>query len=217
MGGSFQICLATWHYLEFLNFRCPTIIFSSLKMMGCIVQLKGFLSHMTWAMLLCIMPSSHFTTQCVDFQDNIRGYVWGGLLIGSWKNRLLVTDELVEFEEQPVEVQDFREITGHSRGIYKIYPNPIKKNQKMSTCNWLDLETLGSQPISSTSLNDFGMTRWKSKKVALDTCCYMASHACRCNEHDASFFYFTLHRMSSMVDWSLSGWRVEHKEILWVL
>ena len=36
------------------------------------------------------------------------------------KNRRFVTDEPVEFEKQPVEVGDFRRITGHSRGIDRI-------------------------------------------------------------------------------------------------
>ena len=43
----------------------------------------------------------------------------------------LVTDELVE-------VGDFRRVTNHFRGIFI-----IRKNRKMSTCNWLDLESLG--------------------------------------------------------------------------
>ena len=39
------------------------------------------------------------------------------------ENRQLVTNEPVEFEEQPVEVQDWRKITNYIRGIYRIYPN----------------------------------------------------------------------------------------------
>ena len=31
----------------------------------------------------------------------------------------------------------------------------MKKNQKMSTCNWLDLQTLGSQPIMPKNLLDY--------------------------------------------------------------
>ena len=46
-----------------------------------------------------------------------------------------------------VEVQDFGIITDPFRGMCGIYPNSSKKHHKMSTCNWLDLETLGSQPI----------------------------------------------------------------------
>ena len=38
------------------------------------------------------------------------------------ENRQLVTDEPVEFEEKPVEVQDCRKITDHFRGIYGLYP-----------------------------------------------------------------------------------------------
>ena len=63
------------------------------------------------------------------------------------ENRQLVTDDPVEFEKLPVEVQDCRKITDHFRGIYRIYLNLIKENRKMSTCNRLDLQTLGSQPI----------------------------------------------------------------------
>ena len=64
------------------------------------------------------------------------------------KNWQLVTNEPVEFEKQPVEVQDCRNITHLFRGFYRrIYPNLIKENRRMSTCNRLDLQTLGSQPI----------------------------------------------------------------------
>ena len=58
-------------------------------------------------------------------------------LIG--ENRQLVTNEPVEFEKEPVEVQDCRIITDHFRGIYRIYSNLIKENQRMSTYNLLDL------------------------------------------------------------------------------
>jgi hypothetical protein len=58
------------------------------------------------------------------------------------ENRQLVTNEPVKFEIKPVEVQDCRIITDHFRGISKIYPNLIKENRRMSTCNRLDLHTL---------------------------------------------------------------------------
>jgi hypothetical protein len=48
------------------------------------------------------------------------------------ENRELVTDE-------PVEVQDCKEIIDHLRGIYGIYFNLMKENRRMSTCNRLDL------------------------------------------------------------------------------
>ena len=41
----------------------------------------------------------------------------------SRENRQLVADELVEFEKQPVEVEDFRKFTDHFRGICTIYLN----------------------------------------------------------------------------------------------
>jgi hypothetical protein len=39
----------------------------------------------------------------------------------SGKNRRLVTDEPVEFEGKSVEVGDFRRITDHFRGIYRMH------------------------------------------------------------------------------------------------
>ena len=72
----------------------------------------------------------------------------------SGKSRRLVTDELVEFEKQPVEVQDCRKFTDHVRGIYRIYFNLIKENWRMSTCNRLNLQTLGSQVVMLKNLPD---------------------------------------------------------------
>ena len=45
------------------------------------------------------------------------------------ENRQLVKDEPVEFEKQPVEVQDCRIMTNHFRRIYRIYPN-LKQEKK---------------------------------------------------------------------------------------
>jgi hypothetical protein len=44
----------------------------------------------------------------------------------SGKNRQLVTNEPVEFGEEPVEVGDFRRISYHFEGIYGIYLKCIK-------------------------------------------------------------------------------------------
>ena len=68
------------------------------------------------------------------------------------ENRPLVADKPVEFEDGPVEVQDFRKITHHFREIYEIFLKLTKKHRKMWTCNQLDLETLGSRPILSKNL-----------------------------------------------------------------
>ena len=48
----------------------------------------------------------------------------------SGENRQLVTDEPVEFEKEPVEVQDCRKIKLPLilKGIYGIHPNLIKEN-----------------------------------------------------------------------------------------
>ena len=66
------------------------------------------------------------------------------MMIG--ENRQLVTKE-------PVEVQDFRQITDRFGGIYRIYPNIIKENRRMSTCDRLDLQTLGSRLIMPEHLS----------------------------------------------------------------
>jgi hypothetical protein len=63
------------------------------------------------------------------------------------ENRQLVTDE-------PVEVQDCRKFKDHCRGINRIYPTSIEENRRMSTCNRLDLQTLGSQLIMPKNLTD---------------------------------------------------------------
>ena len=39
------------------------------------------------------------------------------------ENRQLVTDEPVEFEKQPIEIQDFMRITDHSKKIMKYTSN----------------------------------------------------------------------------------------------
>ena len=49
--------------------------------------------------------------------------------------------------------KDCRKIADHFRGIYRrIYPNLIKEIRRMSTCNQLDLQTPGSQPIVPKNL-----------------------------------------------------------------
>ena len=47
------------------------------------------------------------------------------------KNWQLITNEPVEFEKWPVEVEDCRKITDNLRGIYRIYPNLIRKTGAM--------------------------------------------------------------------------------------
>ena len=98
-----------------------------------------------------IPPSIWLTSLQIRFRTPAQFGLWRPMI---GENRELVTDEPVEFEIEPVEVQDCREITDHFRGIYRIYPNLIKENRRMSTCNRLDLQTLGSQPLVSKNLPD---------------------------------------------------------------
>ena len=70
-------------------------------------------------------------------------------------NRPLVTDERVELEKQPFEAQYFRRITLHYRRIYRIHPIQQRKpERRITTCNRLDLETLGVWPIMPKNLSD---------------------------------------------------------------
>ena len=46
----------------------------------------------------------------------------------------------MSFDILLVEVQDFENFTDQFRGIYGIYLTLVKKNQKITTCNQLDLE-----------------------------------------------------------------------------
>ena len=39
----------------------------------------------------------------------------------------IITNEPVEFEKQPVEVEECRKITDHARGFHRIYPKLIKE------------------------------------------------------------------------------------------
>ena len=48
------------------------------------------------------------------------------------ENRQLVTDEPVELEKQSVEVKTVENLLIVFRGIYRIYPNLIKENQRLS-------------------------------------------------------------------------------------
>ena len=67
------------------------------------------------------------------------------------ENPQLVSYEPVEFEK-PVVVQDFTKFTEQFRGVYRWYLKLIKKNRKMSTCNRLDLGTLGCRPVMPKNL-----------------------------------------------------------------
>ena len=53
-----------------------------------------------------------------------------------------------------VKIQDCRKITDQFRGICRIYPNLIKGNRRLSTCNRLDLQTLGFQSAMPKNLPD---------------------------------------------------------------
>ena len=99
------------------------------------------------------------------------------------ENHQLVTDEPVEFQKPPVEVhQDCRKITDHCRGIYRIYyPNSIKGNRRMSTCNRLDLQTLGSQLHMPKNLPPITVSG--SYGVPAEASLFSSLHVCKCSFH----------------------------------
>jgi hypothetical protein len=64
--------------------------------------------------------------------------------------------------------KDFRKITYHLRGIWRIYLKLRKKKRTMSTCNQLDFETLGSQPIVPKNLPGY-CSKWGGSCVVLES------------------------------------------------
>ena len=72
------------------------------------------------------------------------------------ENRQLVTNEPVEFEKSPVEVQDCRKINDYFRGIYRIYPNLIKGKPED-----VGLANTRSQPVMPKNLPDHWSTTFK--------------------------------------------------------
>ena len=97
------------------------------------------------------------------------------------KNWQWVTIEPVEFEKWSVEVQDCMKITNYFRGIYEIYPNLMKENRRMSTCNRLDLQTLGSQPFMLKNLPNHWCKRLKHCPV------FDSSAACQAHLNPSPF------------------------------
>ena len=73
--------------------------------------------------------------------------IWQEPIAGLGKNRRLVIDEPVELEKWPVEVQDFRKSPIILEESVEYTSNEWQQqNRKMSTCNRLDLESLGFWP-----------------------------------------------------------------------
>ena len=149
----------------------------------------------------------HFHLQHSDFfstaippklvlSGSLNNLLWVVVMTG--ENRQLVTNE-------PVEVQDCRIITDHFRGICRIYLNLIKENQRMSTCNRLDLQTLGSQSVMPKNLPN----HWVVENSRAIWIMEMAA----CTYHQFSKFLQTnvwkepavSYKWTSWV-WGLAGW-----------
>ena len=85
---------------------------------------------------------AHFCLRPHGARAYCRGMLWVGfnLFRMNGEHRLLITYEPIKFERYRLRFKISCKITDHSRIIYKIYPNLIKKIRKVSTCNKLDLE-----------------------------------------------------------------------------
>ena len=99
------------------------------------------------------------------------------------ENRPLVTDELVELVNKPVQVQDFRKIINCFRGIHRMYFELMKRNHKMSTCNGLDLETLTSRPIMSQNFLRPKLGTQRRGSLLFYLCIYLFSGVCQLGRH----------------------------------
>ena len=84
------------------------------------------------------------------------------------KNRPLVTEDLVWIWKTIGRRSRIQEIANHFRRIYAIFLKSIKNNRKMSTCNQLELECLGSwskcQKISLDTVFHVGEFSWNFLK-----------------------------------------------------
>jgi hypothetical protein len=72
------------------------------------------------------------------YYNRVKAYTCGKAMIG--EDRQLVADDRLKFRTA-------EKLLIILRGIYRIYPNLTKENRRMSTCNRLNLQTLGSQPV----------------------------------------------------------------------
>ena len=88
------------------------------------ILLQGFLLDELEVCLYMVPPFSWVLGSCTSLR------LWSRAK--NKENWLLVTDEPVEFEKKPVEVQGFKRTTHHSRGVYGTYPNSTKEDWKMS-------------------------------------------------------------------------------------
>ena len=107
-------------------------------------NIEKMLTHFSWRNL----PKVDFFWPHVVFNLTMEwnppplvSYKWGKVEVNllNGKNRTLITDEPVEFEKYLVQEQDFRKLTNHLGGIYGIYLKWMKKTQKITKYNWLDL------------------------------------------------------------------------------
>ena len=82
--------------------------------------------------------------------------------IATWLVQQLGPDQ---WSLRPVKFKTSRELPIIFRGIYRINPNSIKEKRRMSTCDQLELQTLGSQLIMPKTLPD----HWSGRGLPWDT------------------------------------------------
>ena len=96
--------------------------------------------------------SAIFEGRRITLEIRATSHLWLGRA-GSWLqiNRLSLRNNRLKFKTAgnlPINLEEF----------YRIYPNLIKESWTMSTCNRLDLQTLGSQMVMPKNLPDHCFT-----------------------------------------------------------
>ena len=123
----------------------------------------SYLPKSTLPLILRILQDASLLSTATSSYGDVRQVYGAGLQDKCWiwlhlpmseKNRQLVTDEHIRLSlrNKSVEAGDFRRVTDHLRGIYRVHLKWVKQNWKMSTCNRLDLESLRSWPTMSKNL-----------------------------------------------------------------
>ena len=102
----------------------------------CVYHMRTYIAGLCSRVNIRLFISSQNIIQIYDQGEPAVSYKWAGWVweITGWSSRLL-------------------ENYDHVKGIYRIYPNSIKENRRMSICNRLDLQTGGSQPVVPKNLH----------------------------------------------------------------
>ena len=117
---------------EGLSYGIPCIFWAKCSRITGVVSWLVLIMSSTWLYIFTFFNlRTHYLPRGYDQGEPAVSYRWTGWV---WENNQL------EFEtagKLPIDVEEF----------HRIYPILITENQRMLTCNWLDWQTLGSQPV----------------------------------------------------------------------